>query len=752
MKSELVVDVQPSEITTAFVEDGKLMELNREPRDMNYAVGNIYYGKIKKIMPALNAAFVDIGHEKDAFLHYLDLGTQFNSLNGYVKQVVSNRKQLPSFPKNNNHPIVGKLGSIEDLISLGQNILVQVTKEPINTKGPRLTAEISIAGRYLVLIPFQDKVMVSGKIKGETEKNRLKKIVNSIKPKGYGVIIRTVAADVGQEELQREMNILYKRWEDAILKLQKAEPVSLISAEIGRTIGIIRDVYNSSFDHIYVNDNEMYTEIKDYVELIAPERTNIVKLYNDNQPIFDYFDITRQTKVGLGRTVSFKNGGYLIMERTEALFSIDVNSGTRKVGEDQEENAFNMNIAAADVIAHQLRLRDIGGIIIVDFIDMTSSEHRQKLYDYMRNLMNKDRAKHNVLPLSKFGLMQITRQRVRPVVEIEMDECCPTCQGKGKIQSSYLFTDQLESLVQQMVEKNGKDIRLYVHPYVFAYLSKGWIFSAKTHWRFRYGLKHLYENQSLGFLEYRFTDKQGKALKVDFPQPTTKKLIFDDEKPQTVKEEVVVQKQVLPVHEEIKQIKVVQESTLEQQQETEKKSKRKRKKSSADSNATLEQIVEVQQDEVVIEPTTKSKTSKSTKKTSKEIDVASTTAILTNSVEQKKSTHQIEITELNKPSKTKSTRRKTAKADEVVKDVDSTINEETLSKSKKTTKSKSRTTAKLNASDKTEESKEIKPKTTIKSKSAQSTIVPVNHDETSSEKNKRSRRKKSETTKTENVN
>lgn len=630
VKSELVVNVEPQEITTAFVEDGRLAEINREPRDMGFAVGNIYYGRVKKIMPALNAAFVDVGCEKDAFLHYLDLGSNFNSLNDYTKQVVSDKKRLPPFPKNAVQPIVSKLGTIEDVLEVGQPILVQVTKEPINTKGPRLTSEISIAGRYLVLIPFADKIMVSNKIKGETEKNRLRKMVNAIKPKGYGVIIRTIAANIQQEDLQKEMNVLYKRWEDAILKLQRSEPVSLISAEIGRTVGIIRDVFNPSFDHIYVNDKDMYQEIKDYVELIAPEQNNIVQLYKGDQPIFDHFDITRQSKIGLGRTVSFKNGGYLVMEKTEALFVIDVNSGTRKVGEDQEENAFNMNLAAADEIAHQLRLRDIGGIIVVDFIDMAKADNRQKLYEYMRSLMNRDRAKHNVLQLSKFGLMQITRQRVRPLVEINVDEICPTCHGKGKVQSSFLFSDQLEELVPQMISKYGKDIKLYVHPYVYDHLTKGWIFSIKAHWRLRYGLKKLLEDQSLGFLEYRFVDNKGQIIIPELPQQTPKKLVFDDEQPakatkqQTAEQKTTEQPQqqkekpAQPENKEEKVEKVVKnEVKAEKQEKTAqvapvvevvaekepKKRTRKKKETVADETPkTADKTQTTSQKEAVVEP------------------------------------------------------------------------------------------------------------------------------------------------------
>ena len=646
MKSELVVDVQSSEITTAFVEDGRLAEINREPRDMNWSVGNIYFGRIKKIMPALNAAFVDIGHEKDAFLHYLDLGSQFSTVYDYTNKVVTDKKHLPPFPKSPTQTIVGKMGSIEDILKVGQDILVQIQKEPINTKGPRLTAEISIAGRYLVLIPFNDKIMVSGKIKSESEKKRLRSLVQSIKPKGYGVIIRTVAADVQLEDLQREMNVLYKRWEDVILKLQKAQPVSLISAEIGRTIGIIRDVFNSSFDHIHVNDSQMYSEILDYVELIAPESKNIVKLYDGEQPIFDHFDITRQTKTGLGRTVSFKYGGYLVMDKTEALFVVDVNSGTRKVGETQEENAMNMNLAAADEIAHQLRLRDIGGIIVVDFIDLANADNRQKLYEYMRHLMSRDRAKHNVLPLSKFGLMQITRQRVRPAVEIDIDEVCPTCHGKGHVQSSILFSDQLEQAIIQMYEKHGRQLRLYVHPYVYAYLSKGWIFSMKWHWRFSYGL-HLYENQSLGFLEYQFADQKGQQLKVEQPVQTPKKLVFEEEKPLKKQEET------------IKNTKTVVENVPQIPKEVPISKEVSNQEKDSDVSDTK------QKDEVTKQ--TKSKTKKSTKKSNAVTDTGKTT--LTEKVEKKeavdavvKETSEKEISEDKKSEAKKEGRRKTKKS------------------------------------------------------------------------------------------
>ena len=514
MKSELIVDVQPQEIAIALTEDDRLQEVNREKRNQdNFAVGNIYYGRVKKVMPALNAVFVDVGYEKEAFLHYLDLGAQFRTLRSYVTKAVSDRRKVPATDKIKREPEVGKEGQIADVLKVGDPILVQVTKEPINTKGPRLTAEISIAGRNMVLIPFADGVMVSQKIKREAERSRLKQLLLSIKPQGFGIIVRTVAEDKRAAELDNELRLLLQRWEDTVKSLQKKEPVSLVSEEIGRTIGIIRDVLSPDFTSIQINDQGVYDEVRQYLELIAPESAKIVKLYEGTQPIFDKFDITRQMKTGLGRVVGFKHGGYLIIDKTEALFSIDVNSGSKKIFEDQEENAYQFNMLAAEELAHQLRLRDIGGIIIVDFIDMDSKEHQQQLYDYMRKLMERDRARHNVLPLSKFGLMQITRQRVRPAVEMEVMEVCPTCMGKGKVQPTLLFTDQVQEEIEHFTEHFGKGLRLHLHPFVYSYATRGLFSSLSNRWKRKYGVRVI-ENQSLGMLETRFFDSKGTQLQL----------------------------------------------------------------------------------------------------------------------------------------------------------------------------------------------------------------------------------------------
>jgi ribonuclease G len=522
VNSELVVDVKASEISIALLEDKRLVEINQEGREEQFAVGNIYMGKVKKIMPGLNAAFVDVGYEKDAFLHYLDLGSNFNTLTQFTTQAISDRKKVPAIQKTKLQPEIEKNGSINDILKPGQEILVQVTKEPISTKGPRLTAEISIAGRFLVLIPFADKVSVSQKIKTEEERLRLKQLIQSIKPKGFGVIVRTVAEEKKGAELDNELKILVKRWEEAVAKVQQAKGVTLILEELGRTVGIIRDLFSPNFKHIHINDAAVFTEVRDYVELIAPERKDIVKLYQEEAPIYDSFGITKQIKSAFGKTVSFKNGAYLIIEHTEALHVVDVNSGNRsKAGNGQEDNALDVNLAAADEIARQLRLRDMGGIIVVDFIDMHETENRQKLFDRMRENMANDRAKHNILPLSKFGLLQMTRQRVRPVIHIDIEETCPTCYGHGKTKPSILFTDQLESKIEYLVKMlKIKEFTLQVHPYVDAYISKG-ILSMKLQWKLKFGNGcKVMASQKLGFLQYKFYDKKG--IEIDLQEEIEK--------------------------------------------------------------------------------------------------------------------------------------------------------------------------------------------------------------------------------------
>ena len=533
MTSEVIVDVRAKEISIALLEDKRLVEYQQEGREAHFSVGNIYLAKVKKIMPGLNACFVNVGYERDAFLHYLDLGIRYRSLDKYMSLLGDGTKDV-SITKALGQSDLEKEGSVQNIVKQGQEVLVQIQKEPISTKGPRVSCDISFPGRFLVLIPFSDKISVSSKIKSSQERARLKQLIHSIKPKGFGVIIRTVAEGKRASELDLEIKILHRRWEETINKVRKARQAqkkieaeakspqqalqnyrpTLCYEETSRAVALLRDLFNPSYENIYINNKEVFDDIRAYVSMIAPTRLDIVKLYQGNIPIFDNFSVTRQIKSSFGRTVTYKHGAYLIIEHTEALHVVDVNSGNRsRSPEGQEVNALDVNLGAADELARQLRLRDMGGIIVVDFIDMAQPENRQKLYERMVENMKGDRARHNILPLSKFGLMQITRQRVRPIEEPNVEEICPTCGGLGKIKPSILFTDLLEGKIRQLSQQlHFKRIRLHVHPYVAAYLNKGLI-SLKRKWQFKYKTSiQLTPDEGLAYLQYQFYNDKGEEI------------------------------------------------------------------------------------------------------------------------------------------------------------------------------------------------------------------------------------------------
>ena len=509
MNADLFIDVRQEEMYIALLEDKRLAELRRERRNVQFEVGDIYIGKVRKVMPGLNAAFVNVGFEKDAFLHYLDLGSQFRTLQKFLAQVVSKRTatELPHVKREDD---IDKNGTISDVLQAGLEVLVQVAKEPISTKGPRLTSEISIAGRNIVLIPFAEKVSVSKKIRSAEERNRLKKIVQRIKPKDFGAIIRTVAEHIEEAELEAEFNALYQRWEKCIARVREARPPALALGELDRSSTMLRDLLSPDFNNIYVNDAAVFEETKQYVAQIAPGRVGIVKHYKEKTPMFDFFNIEKQIKQACGRTVSFKSGAYLIIETTEALNVIDVNSGNRsKSAANQENNALEVNLAAADEIARQLRLRDMGGIVVVDFIDMVSSENRTKLYERMKEAMSRDRTKHNILPLSKFGLMQITRQRVRPVMTIDTSETCPTCMGKGRIETSVNVPEMIEAAIHHEADHQKNDpIVVRCHPYIHAYLKKGFP-SRILRWKMKYGFRvKVVPSAAMGMVEFELVKAQ----------------------------------------------------------------------------------------------------------------------------------------------------------------------------------------------------------------------------------------------------
>jgi ribonuclease G len=524
---DLVVDVNSTEVSIALMENNRLIELNKESsQGKSYSVGDVYLGKVKKILPALNAAFVDIGDEKEAFIHYLDLGLYFNAFDEFVKRSNPNTNNKGIYSHIKVEQPLPKEGRIENVLTPGQIIAVQIIKEPISTKGSRLTAEISLAGRNIVLLPFAEKVSVSKKIASKEEKRRLETLVKNILPKNYGAIIRTAAEGKNAAILDAEVMSLIEKWENSWKKIAHSKSVQLLFTEYSKTTTILRDLLNDSFSNIYVNDETVYEEVKKYISLISPQQEKIVKLYKEKTPIFDHFEVTRQIKSSFGKVVPIRQGAYLVIEHTEALHVIDVNSGTRSHNKEQEQNTFDINCYAAEEIARQLRLRDMGGIVIVDFIDMDSGENRNALYKHMMELMQNDRAKHNVLPLTKFGLMQITRQRVRPATEINTQEVCPVCSGSGKISSSVVIDESIErKLAYYTSEKGLKSITLKVSPILGSYLTRGssgkglrGLFlkekpSYHAKWEAKYGCKiNIVEITDFTVLQNEFYDEKGDKL------------------------------------------------------------------------------------------------------------------------------------------------------------------------------------------------------------------------------------------------
>ena len=511
---DLIVDVGEEEVRLALMENHRLIELNKESSNgHSFTVGDVFLGKVKKVMPALNAAFVDIGDEKEAFIHYLDLGLYFYAFDEFVRKTNQNTNANDLFSGIELPPILAKEGQIENILKPGQMIIVQIVKEPISTKGSRLTAEISLAGRNIVLLPFAKKVSISQKIASKEEKKRLETLVKSILPANYGAIIRTAAEGKNAAILVSELKSLISKWEGSWPKLSKSKNVQLLFTEYSKTTTILRDLLNDSFSNIYVNDMKEYDEIRKYISQISPEQEKIVKYYDEKEPIFDHFDVTRQIKSSFGKVVPIKQGAYLVIESTEALNVVDVNSGIRAKTNDQEENTYEVNRYAAEEIARQLRLRDMGGIVIVDFIDMEKQDHKNGLFKYMTELMQNDRAKHNVLPLTKFGLMQITRQRIRPATEINTTEVCPLCHGTGKIAPSLLIDEQIERHIAYIV--NDKDIKsfdLRTGPILGAYIARGFN-SFLRKWKRKYKCKIRHEEvMDFSVLQYEFRTEDGKPI------------------------------------------------------------------------------------------------------------------------------------------------------------------------------------------------------------------------------------------------
>ncbi|MBP9600489.1 MAG: ribonuclease E/G [Lutibacter sp.] len=515
MKTELIIRSNSSDIDFALLKDGKLTALNNETNDNKFSVGDIFLAKSGKVLSGLNASFVNVGFEKDGFLHYQDLGAQLKSLNKFIKGVSSGKIKDYTLKNFQLEKDIDKDGAIVDVLKSGQNLLVQIVKEPISTKGPRLSSEISIAGRYLVLVPFSDRVSVSQKIQDPLEKERLKRLIKSIKPKGFGVIVRTVAENKKVAELDKDLQNSLERWVvmcKKVKSLKTQDTPTKVLSELNRASSILRDLFNDSFSSIVTNDETLFIEIKEYLQEIDPDKESIVSMHKSQLPIFEKYGIERQIKTSFGKTVSMSKGAYLVIEHTEALHVIDVNSGNRSnKASSQADTALEVNLIAASEIARQLQLRDMGGIIVVDFIDMHTAEHRQKLYDHLKAEMEFDRTKHKILPPSKFGLVQITRQRVRPELVIKTQESNPS--GSGEVEAPIVILDKIQEELDKIIIANSSDkVLLNVHPFIAAYLQKGFP-SIQHKWfaKYKKWIKIL-PRDAFQYLTFNFTNEEGEIV------------------------------------------------------------------------------------------------------------------------------------------------------------------------------------------------------------------------------------------------
>lgn len=515
MTKELIINAVPQGVEIALLEDKKLVELHNEISGANFAVGDLYLGKVKKLIPGLNAAFIDVGFEKDAFLHYTDLSPYIRSILKFTHQSVHQKKESQAdFSKFKVEPEILKTGKINEVFSGKPNVLVQILKEPIAAKGPRLSCELSLPGRFVVVTPFNDVIAVSRKIHSSEERRRLQKIIEAVKPKNLGVIVRTAAEGKNTAELHEDLRSLEMTWKTIQTNLSGATAPTRILSEQGKTNSILRDLLNAQFNRIVVNDKTIFNDTKAYIQKIAPDKADIVSFYNGSQSIFDQLGITKQVKASFGKTVNLPSGAYLIIEHTEALHVIDVNSGYKSVSNNQEQNALETNLEAAQEIARQLRLRDLGGIIVVDFIDMKLAENKKKLADSMEEFMRPDRAKHAVLPITKFGLMQITRQRMKPETQINTSEVCPSCLGTGSVSSTLVLEDEIEKNLNYLITQKHKGLTIEVHPILYTYLTSGFP-SKRLKWSWKYKQKiRLRSNTSTHLTEFKFYDKSDEEIKL----------------------------------------------------------------------------------------------------------------------------------------------------------------------------------------------------------------------------------------------
>jgi ribonuclease G len=487
LKSEIIINAGTNETRIAIIEDSKLVEIWVERPDNERMVGDIYKGIVKSVIPGIQAAFVDIGIEKSAFLHVSDVrGESIDFAAQYEededeeenedqsgeeeKKTVPERDAKAKWVKSRRSRD-RKYPPIESILKNNQGIIIQITKEPISTKGARVTSEISLPGRFLVLVPGVSKIGVSRKIESRNERKRLKQMVHKYKPKGFGLIIRTVAEGKGEKEIENEVKELLGAYNELMKKADTMKAPVLIHKEMGMTSGIIRDLLSEDVERVIVDSREHYDEIRTYLKNTSPNLMNKVIMYTDKEPIFDQYGIEQEIDTIFSRKTELKRGGSLIFNHTEALTVIDVNSGKFVGRSNQEETILETNTEAALEIARQLRLRDIGGIIVIDFIDMIDTRNRIKVEDAFANALRNDRSKVSISQISEFGLMEMTRQRVRPSLIHTFAESCPTCGGIGMVQARETIVSKIERWLKRAdAFGKEKEYTIFVHPAVFYYL------------------------------------------------------------------------------------------------------------------------------------------------------------------------------------------------------------------------------------------------------------------------------------------
>lgn len=479
MLKEIIINASASQTRVAITEDGTLVDFFVDYPETRRMVGDIYLGKVARVLPGIKAAFIDIGMKHDAFLHFSDIGDQTKDLQAMLDddpdddpaEYAQNHPDaaLPEV----NLPEIEMINGIPKLHK-GQEILIQITKEPVVNKGVRVSSAISIPGRFCVLLPYDKKIGVSKKIADFKERKRLKSIARSIIPPNYGLIIRTVARNQSEEALTEDLRFLKKIWEDIVRKAREEKPPTLVYQDLTTTISVIRDLFSSEVSKIHIDNRKLFKQVKDYINMVHPEWINRLEHYKANKPIYESFRIEEQIKSLFARKVALKTGGYLVIEHTEAMVVIDVNSGKYAANKEQELNSLKTDLEAAREIVRQLRLRDIGGLIVVDFIDLEDEKNRKKIYDELKKEFKKDRAKVSILPMSDFGLIQITRQRIRQNILQAVTETCPSCQGSGTvIKKSQIIHEVEEWLRRYRFEGKETFLVLRCHSSIASKLKEG---------------------------------------------------------------------------------------------------------------------------------------------------------------------------------------------------------------------------------------------------------------------------------------